>query len=95
LHNVCKELIKEYPKNEDYHKKMFIVLSQMGVVSGEYGFVEGFKNKKEEIQSWKKDKNKAIKLFVKKYEDYLDKRIVDEKKQADEDIELRKRQFGN
>jgi len=95
LHNVCKELIKEYPKNEDYHKKIFSVLSQIGVVWGEYGFVEGFKKKKEEIQSWKKDKNKAIKLFVKKYEDHLEKRISFEKKQADEDIELRKRRFGN
>jgi Zn-finger nucleic acid-binding protein len=95
LHKVCKEWIKEYPKNDDYHKEIFIVLSQMGVVSGEYGFVEGFKKKKEEIKIWKKDKNKAIKLFVKKYEDYLEKRILYEKKQADEDIELRKRQFGN
>lgn len=95
LHNVCKELIKEYPKNEDYHKKIFSVLSQIGVVWGEYGFVEGFKKKKEEIQSWKKDKNKAIKLFVKKYEDYLEKRILYEEKQADEDIELRKRRFDH
>ncbi len=93
LHNVCKELIKEYPKNEDYRKKIFIVLSQMGVVSGEYGFVKGFEKKKEEIQSWKKDKNKTIQLFVKEYEDYLEKRILYEKKQADEDIELRKRRF--
>lgn len=44
----------------------------MGVVSGEYGFVKGYKKKKEEIQGWKKDKNKAIKLFVKKYEDHLE-----------------------
>ena len=95
LHNVCKELIKEYPKNEDYRNKIFTVLSQIGVVSGEYGFVEGFKKKKEEIQSWKKDKNKAIQLFVKEYEDFLDKRILYEKKQADEVIELRKRQFDS
>jgi len=95
LHNVCKELIKEYPKNRDYRKKIFIVLSQMGVVSGEYGFVEGFKKKKEEIQIWKKDKNEAIQLFVKKYEGFLDKRILYEKKQADEVIELRKRQFDS
>jgi len=95
LYNVCKELIKEYPKNDDYHKEIFVVLSQMGVVSGEYGFVEEFKKKKEEIQSWKKDKNEAIQLFVKKYEDHLEKRISFEKKQADEDIELRKRRFGN
>jgi len=95
LHNVCIEIIKEYPKNEDYHKKIFIVLSQIGVVWGEYGSVEGFKKKKDEIQSWRKDKNEAIQLFVKKYEDFLDKRILYEKKQADEVIELRKRQFDS
>ena len=95
LHNICKEWVKEYPKNDDYHKEIFIVLSQMGVVSGEYGFVEGFKKKKEEIQSWKKDKSKAIQLFVKEYEDFLEKRILYERKQADEVIELRKSQFGN
>ncbi|MCX6743819.1 MAG: hypothetical protein NT116_06345, partial [Candidatus Parcubacteria bacterium] len=46
LHNICKEWIKEYPTNDDYHKEIFIVLSQMGVVSGEYGFVKGFEKKK-------------------------------------------------
>ena len=95
LYNVCKELIKKYPDKEEYYTKIYDILSQMGVVSGEYGFVGGFKKKKEEIQSWKKDKSKAIQLFVKKYEDFLDKRIQYEKKQADEDIELRKRQFDN
>jgi len=65
----------------------------MGAVWGEYGFVEGFKKKKEEIKIWKKDKNKVIQLFVKEYEDHLEKRISFEKKQADEVIELRKRRF--
>jgi len=95
LHNICKELIKKYPDKEEYYTKIYDILSQMGVVSGEYGFVGGFKKKKEEIQSWKKDKNKIIRLFVKEYEDFLDKRILYEKKQADEVIELRKRRFGN
>jgi predicted Fe-S protein YdhL (DUF1289 family) len=67
----------------------------MGVVSGEYGFVEGLKRKKKEIQNWKKDEDKAIQLFVKKYEDYLEKRILSEKKQADENTELRKRRFAH
>jgi len=95
LHNVCKELVRKYPKNKDYHNKIFSVLSQIGAVWGEYGSVEGFKKKKEEIQNWRKDKNEAIQLFVKKYEDYLEKRILYEKKQADEDIELRKRRFDH
>ncbi len=93
LHNVCKTLIKTYPKNDRYKKEMFRILSQMGIVSGEYGFVEGYRKKKVEIQSWKKDKSKAIKSFVTKYEDYLDRRISIEQKRADEGLELRKREY--
>ncbi|GIW69057.1 MAG: hypothetical protein KatS3mg100_551 [Candidatus Parcubacteria bacterium] len=93
LHNVCKEFIKQYPKSKKYKQEMFIILSQMGVVSGEYGFVEGYERKKQEIQEWKKDKNKVIKSFAQQYENYLSKRIDYEKKRADEDIEIRKREF--
>lgn len=93
LHNVCKEFIKQYPKSKKYKQELFIVLSQMGVVSGEYGFVEGYERKKQEIQEWKKDKNRIIKNFAQEYEKYLSNRIDYEKKRADEDIEIRKREF--
>lgn len=93
LHKVCKEFIRQYPKSKKYQQEMFIVLSQMGVVSGEYGFVEGYGEKKQEIQDWKKDKSKVIKSFAQKYENYLSKQIDYEKKRADEDIEIRKREF--
>ncbi|MHA1278044.1 MAG: hypothetical protein ACTSQ8_12715 [Candidatus Helarchaeota archaeon] len=93
LHRVCKEFIRRFPKNKRYKQEMFIVLSQMGVVSGKYGFVEGYKNKKKLIQSWKKDKSKVIKNFVKEYEKYLDDRIRYEKKAVEEEIEIRKREF--
>ena len=93
LYEVCKEFIKQYPKSKKYKQEMSIVLSQMGVVSGEYGFVEGYEKKKQEIQEWKKDEIKVIKNFVQQYENYLSKQIDYEKKSADEDIEIRKREF--
>lgn len=93
LHNVSKEFIKQYPKSKKHKQELFSVLSQMGVVSGEYGFVEGYERKKREIQEWKKDKSKVIKKFAQEYENYLSKRIDYEKKRADEDIEIRKREF--
>lgn len=93
LHNVCKEFIKQYPKNKKYKQELFVVLSKMGVVSGEYGFVNGYERKKQEIQEWKKDQNKVIKKFAQEYENYLSKRIDYEKKRVDEDIEIRKREF--
>ena len=93
LHNVCKKLIKTYPKNDKYNSNLISILSQMGIVSGEYGLSEEYKKKKAEIQSWKKDKNRAIQSFVKKYEDFLDRQISFERKRADESIELRKREL--
>jgi hypothetical protein len=70
---------------------MFIILSQTGVVSGEYGMRDAYVSKKQEIQSWKSIKNIAIQNFVREYEDSLDKQIVFEQKRADQDIELMKR----
>ena len=72
---------------------MFIILSQTGVVSGEYGFVEAYKAKRQEIQDWKKDKNKTILSFVKKYETYLDRESHTNGNAPDEDVEMRKREF--
>ena len=92
LHGVCREFIKKH-HSDKFMKEMFIVLSQTGVVRGEYGFVDAYKVKKQEVQNWKEDEDKFIQLFVKKYEAYLDKRILYEQKRADEDIELRKREF--
>jgi hypothetical protein len=93
LHKVCQEFIKKYPNKKEYRNSISHVLSKTGSVMGEYGFVNAYKKKKEEIQEWKKDKNNKIISFTKEYEDYLDKQIEYEQKRADEQIELRKRNF--
>jgi hypothetical protein len=94
LHNICKHFVKHSPYVEKFQSSLFIALSQTGVVSGEYGFVNAYKQKLEEVQSWKKDGSKAVRSFVKEYEDDLNKQIAFEQKRADEDIELRKREYG-
>ncbi|MFC1750357.1 helix-turn-helix domain-containing protein [Pseudomonadota bacterium] len=97
LHKVCKAFIKKFLRNETgenykaHKSEMVITLSQTGVVSGEYGMRDAYKQKKLEIQSWKTDRSKTIQKFVSEYEDYLDKSIVQEKKRAEEQIELMKR----
>jgi len=93
LHKVCKEFIKKYSKNQGYIQDMFVILSQTGTVVGEYGFVEAYKRKKEDIQSWKVGRDRKVAHFVKEYEDYLDRRIAWEKKRSDERIELDKQRF--
>jgi hypothetical protein len=84
-------LIRKYPK---YHGQVISSMSATGgVVSGEYGFVNLLKGKKDAVQTWKKDKRKYIQGFIKKYEESLDKQMDYEKKRADEDLELRKHDY--
>jgi ppGpp synthetase/RelA/SpoT-type nucleotidyltranferase len=94
LHNVCKNFVRHSPYVKKFKDSLFIMLSQTGVVSGEYGFVNAYKQKLEEVQPWKKDRSRAIKAFLKEYEDYLNKQIAFAQKRAGEDIELRKREYG-
>jgi ppGpp synthetase/RelA/SpoT-type nucleotidyltranferase len=94
LLKTCKAIIKKYPKNTGFKKELFRVLSKTGTVSGEYGFVEAYKKKKELIKEWYKDKSKDVKQFYKEYIKFLDKMILYEKKEADEEIDFMKREYG-
>lgn len=91
LHRVCKEFVKHFADQEEYAHSLFAVLSQTGVVTGEYGFVKAYEQKKKEIKDWKDDPDESIRSFVNDYENFLNHRIDYEKKRADEDIELMKR----
>ena len=93
IHNVCKAFIKQYP---DHKQDMFAVLSSAAsrTLMGEYGEVKHYKQKKEEVEGWKKDKDKRIRDFVKEYQGYLDKLITQETRKVERDIARRKREFG-
>lgn len=95
IHNVCKELIKVLPDDDSLINEVSIILQSTGVVSGEYGFVEAYKQKIEETKPWLKDKDNKIQDFAKDYISRLEKQIEYEKKRADEDIALRKHQYGD
>lgn len=93
LHTVCKEIIKTYPRNEKYQKRLFMILTKTGVVSGEYGFVKEFESRKREIQNWTED-NESIRSFIRKYEKFIDQEIEQARKRADEDVDMMERRFG-
>lgn len=94
IHNVCKEIIKILPDGSNLTNELSIILQSTGVVHGEYGFVEAYKQKIEEIQPWLQDESPRVKGFAQNYIASLEKRIEYEQKRADEDITLRKHQYG-
>ncbi len=97
LWGVVRATIIKFADNKKYKEvkaHLFGYLSQTGVVSGEYGFVDSMKKKREQIQKYKNDTNREFKTFVQEYETHLNQRIDYEQKVADEEIELRKKEIG-
>lgn len=94
IYDVCKELVKILPDGSKLINQLYIILESTGVVSGEYGFVEAYKQKVQEIQPWLQDQNEKVKGFTQNYIESLEKRIEYEQKRADENIALRRHQYG-
>jgi hypothetical protein len=49
--------------------------------------------KREDAKTWLDDDSLVVKAFLKEYRAYLEKLAVRARKRADEDLELRKREF--
>jgi beta-lactamase class D len=95
IHDVCKEIVKVLPAGSNLNKELSIILESAGTVSGEYGFVEAYKKKVEEIKPWQQDESPRVQKFAQNYIASLKKQIEYEQKRADEGILLRKHQYGS
>lgn len=95
IHGVCKELVKILPEDDELLGEVRIILQSTGVVHGTHGFAEALARKIREIEYWLSDTNLKIKSFAEKYIQGLQLQIEAENKRADEDIILRKHQYGS
>ena len=95
LHNVCWEIVIAVDGQERYSNEVEIILESSGVLIGEFGFVERCKQKKEEIEYWLNDSGTVIQEFTRKYIKSLDRQRVAAQRHAEEDLELRKHQYGS
>jgi ppGpp synthetase/RelA/SpoT-type nucleotidyltranferase len=95
LHATCKEIIMTILENDLIRiNEVEIILQSTDVVTGEFGFSEAYKKKREEIQPWLKDANQAVRNFTKRYIANLDRQIAAEYRRAEQGLELRKRNYG-
>ena len=97
LWKLVEETINTYKGTPDYEntkRHLFGYLSQTGVVTGEYGFMEAHISKKNALALLKNTQNQDFLAFLNDYEEYLEKRIVAEQKSSDDDIDRRRREFG-
>lgn len=93
---LCFKII-EKTDNQKIWSKVIASMYRTGVVSGEYGIANAYKNKLKEIQKYrekyeKEDNQRAIK-FIKRINQDLENDVVREERRADEDIKIRTLEF--
>lgn len=94
IYECAKYLVKILPIDSEYHNEIMIALESTGVVAGEFGFSNAYKQKLLAIQPWLIDENENVRKFAKNYCDMLEKQIEFETKRAEESILLRKHEYG-
>ena len=91
---LSKKLIELLPIDDRLLTDISSALNSTGVISGEFGFVEVYKMKKQEITLWLDDPSEKIQTFASNRIAELDRIIAYEQRRAQEDVEMRKRDYG-
>jgi hypothetical protein len=93
LHELCKVLIEALPEGDKRIGTIVGILDSTGVVSGEFGMVEAYQRKKEEMRSWLGDPRSKVRAFAQTHIRTLDGIIASEQRRAENNHELRRRDW--
>lgn len=94
LYDTCREILLAFPHDEDVRKRVYVVLLSTGVVSGEFGMAEAYEQKIEQVKPWLTDANEPVRKFASEFTESLKGQAEQERRRAEEDIELRKHRYG-
>jgi hypothetical protein len=73
--------------------KVWVSIDSTGVVSGEFGFVDAWRAKKESLREWLADERPAVKAFAERHIAKLDLMIASEQRRAEAEREMRNRSY--
>jgi hypothetical protein len=93
LHEVCKALLEVFPEGDKRIGQIRAIVDSTGVVMGEFGMVEAYQRKKEEMRSWLSDPRPKVRAFAETHIRTLDGIIASEQRRAETDRELRRRDW--
>jgi hypothetical protein len=94
IHRLSKEIVKSVPPDSPFLTDVAIALESTGVVSGEFGLVDAYERKQQEVLDWVEDPDTRVQQFATRYIEDLEKMRDAERKRAEEDIALRKFHYG-
>jgi hypothetical protein len=77
-HEVVKELVARLPEDDPRLQVAEICLQSTGMVSGEFGFVEAYRTRKAQIETWLTDSRTQVRNFAKRFVRRLEQSIAAE-----------------
>jgi hypothetical protein len=93
--DVCKEIIKAVPEHSRAWNEVAAAIESTGVVSGEYGMVDAYNRKLQQVSCWVNDEDERVRNFAGWLTESLQSLIEQERQRVDRHIELRKYQYGS
>ncbi|NVJ69050.1 MAG: hypothetical protein HWE08_01775 [Alphaproteobacteria bacterium] len=94
LHPIAQEIVAQLPSDDELIVEVEIALSANGVVMGEYGMSNAYQSKAEGLKLWLESDNANILRFATNLIAQLEQRAKSEKQRADEEMAIRKAQYG-
>ena len=94
-HELYKLIVDAVSNEDQVLGSVEVALISTGVVSGEFGMVEAYQRKKNEFQPWLTDSRPRVKAYAEAHDRMLDRMIAAEQRRSEEDLEARKREYGD
>ena len=92
-HEVVKELVARLPEDDPHLQIAEICLQSTGVMGGEFGFVEAYRARKAQIETWLTDTRPRVRSFAERFVRRLEQNIAAEQRRAEQDKEMRRRNY--
>ena len=93
IHTLCMDIVDALPENDKLVTSVTIALSATGVVSGEFGFIEAYEERKAYVTSWLQDSRPKVRQYAREFIHKTDQQIAAEQRRAEEDQALRRLEF--
>ena len=90
IHPLCQALIECVPEGDARWSTIDVLLLSMGVVGGEFGMVEAYREKRDQVASWLSDPRPKVRRFAERYVRALNRNIAAEQRESEECLQLRK-----
>jgi ppGpp synthetase/RelA/SpoT-type nucleotidyltranferase len=92
-HDLTKRIVDALPANDPVLQHIGMALDSTGSLRGEFGLVEAYRVKRQEMEPWLADSRERVREFAGRHIHHLDLQISGEQRRSEEALEFRKRSY--